>query len=149
MCDFVSDVLYYAVDLYGRSAYDSAQQKACSCIPDDQTTGTQLIIRPKTAEIDTEQSKSIYQNIKDNFAAMQWKFIDLLKSSPILKSVRFIVIPAINFLYGFCENFGVTPLKAEAGWMDILSFLKECFTNALAAASNAIFSQANRLIGGK
>ena len=122
-CPEVADnVLYNVVDGIGFMNYNSAQKKACSCIPDDQTTSTQLV-QPKTTAIDIEQSKSIFQNIYDNLSEMFWKFIDLLNSSPIVQSAISIVKSVINFFRGMCESFfGVTPLKAEAGLMDILSF---------------------------
>ena len=124
----MADVLYNGVHIFGFMAYNSAQEKACTCIPSD---GISKLIKPKTTEIDSQQSKSIFQIIYDNFSDIFSKFVDLLISSPIIQSVSFIVEPAINFFRGMCESFfGVTPLKAEAGWMDILSFLKQCIGNA-------------------
>ena len=112
----MADVLYNGVHIFGFMAYNSAQEKACTCI---------------TTEIDSQQSKSIFQIIYDNFSDIFSKFVDLLISSPIIQSASFIVKPAINFFRGMCESFfGVTPLKAEAGLMDIWSFLQQCIGNA-------------------
>ena len=129
-CRAAADILHGIVKSVGVEAYESAQKKACTCIPDDKTMSTQLI-KSKKNEIDTEQSKSIFQNIFDNLSEMFWKFFDLLKSSPIVQSAISIVKSVINFFRGICESFfGVTPLNSEAGWMDILSFLKQCIVNA-------------------
>ena len=150
VCHIVADNrLYKVVDGVGFIAYNSAQKNACSCIPDDQTASTQLV-QPKTTAIDIEQSKSIFQNIKDDLYAVFSRFFveSLLISSPIFKSPRFIVNPVINFFYGICENFGCTPLNSEAGFMDTLSYLTKCITNVLVAALNVIVSQTTRLIGG-
>jgi len=145
-CDIAAEILYYVVKLFGSWAYGSAQEKACTCIPEDWMTSSTQLIKPKTAEIDTEQSKSIFQNIYDNFSAIFTKFIDLLRSTPIVQSARFIVKPFINFFHGICTNFGVTPLESEAGFTEILPFLVECISKAFTFASNAFVSKLNRLI---
>ena len=120
--------MYNGVNIFGFMAYNSAQEKACSCIPD---YGSYKRIKPETTEINAEQSKSVFQVIYDNFSKIVSKFIDLLISSPIIQSANFIVKPVINFFQGMCESlFGCTPIKSQAGFMDILSFLKQCIANA-------------------
>ena len=122
--------------VFGFKAYDSAQEKACTCIPDDYKTmsrPTQLI-KPKKNEIDAEQSKSIFQNIYDNFSKFFSKVIDILISSPIVQSARSITsifTPVIDFFRVMCVRyFGCTPLKSDAGLFDIIKFLKTCYANA-------------------
>ena len=144
-CHLVGDVLYNGVRVFGFKAYDSAQEKACTCIPDDKTMSTQLI-KPKKNEIDTEQSKSIFQNIYDKFSKLFSKVIDILKSSPIVQSARSITsifTPVINFFREMCVRyFGCTPLKSDAGLFDIIKFLKTCYANAYAT-----LVRTQRLIG--
>lgn len=143
-CNIAAETLYYGVNLFGFLAYKSAQEKACTCIPEGWMTSSTQLIKPKTTDINTQQSKSIFQNIYDNFSEIFWKFIDLLMSTPIVQSARFIVQSFINFFHGMCQHFfDVTPLKSEASYIEIAAFLKQCIFNAWEFASGV-----NRLIAG-
>ena len=126
----IADGLYYAVHLYGRKAYDSAQEKACTCIPVQGTTTSSERIKPKRNEIDVTQSKSIFRNIYDNFSEIFKKFIDLLTESALIQSALSIVKPSINFFKKLCESlFKCNPLKSDAGSIDFVIFFKKCIKN--------------------
>ena len=142
-CHLVADGLYYGVHLFGFKAYESAQGKACICLPDDKTMSTQLAIKPKQMnEIATVQSKSIYQNIYDKFSKVVSQVIDILISSPLVQSLALpitsIYKTVINFFRYVCVTyFGCTPLKSDAGLYDVITFLKTCYDNAYAALARA------------
>ena len=126
----IADGLYYAVYLYGSKAYDSAQEKACTCIPVQGTTTSLERIKPKRNEIDVIQSKFI-RNIHDNFSEIFKKFIDLLSNTAHALSEPFCYVkPFIKFFKWLCERlFKCNPLKSDAGLIDIVKYFSKCINN--------------------
>ena len=164
MCKLVTEVLHNVVQGVGFSAYSSAQQNACTCISEDPTTSSQqikpkintidnfkeltslqLIKKPKIYEMDSrKESTSIFQHIYGILSFIFSKFINFFISLPIFRSFRAFVKPVLDFFIRVCENmFGSAPLESEAGFMDILSFLKQCYDDAY-----AMFVDVKGLIGG-